>query len=297
MPTIRYKNDNEWIDVLHPVGSFYFSVEEDSPANLFGGVWSRITGGAIRGMEEDKTSGYVGADTHQLVINEMPVHGHAANLNYAINNTIPTNIGFAFNSTGGLYRERVITDNLGSYGNIGILNNTGGGQHTQSCNAPSTVSSGTERLSKVGDRECLTLNTKPQTAHGKTFSTLLERIISQMKTSLQRLSMVVHGHKSQMVDLCDLPKIQPLAERIAIRTPQSLDMISMGTMFIFQTIKALLQLLRQALQLLRPVIKIQVAQQDNLIPIAHRLSHLIEDATFGIGQHKILTSIGGEIYA
>ena len=127
MPTIRYKNNNEWIDILHPVGSFYLSTEGESPANLFGGIWTRITGGVIRGMEEDKTCGYIGADTHQLTQNEMPIHSHSANLNYATNNTIPTNYGFAFNSNGGAYRDRIITDNLGSYGNVGILQNAGGG--------------------------------------------------------------------------------------------------------------------------------------------------------------------------
>lgn len=143
--TIKYNNGSSWIDILHPVNSFYFSFDNTSPSELFGGTWTQILG-AVRGIDDLENTGYVGADTHSLTIDEMPRHTHSANLNYAINNTIPTNMGFSFNDTGGLYRERIITDNLGEYGTLGILNNMWGGKHTVSCNALLIVLSGIGQL-------------------------------------------------------------------------------------------------------------------------------------------------------
>ena len=140
--TIKYKNGSSWIDILHPVNSFYFSCNETSPSELFGGTWTRITGGAIRGMKENEVSGYVGADTHQLTANEMPSHSHSSSrwlvydkgsLGYGTSGHLIPSV-WADAST---LQSTFASDFLN-------MSNTGGGQHTQSCNAPSTALFGTE---------------------------------------------------------------------------------------------------------------------------------------------------------
>lgn len=73
MATLKYKDGDSWIDVLHPIGSFYFSNSNESPSSLFGGTWTQVTGAAIRG---DSSTGYTGSDTYTLTENEMPKHSH-----------------------------------------------------------------------------------------------------------------------------------------------------------------------------------------------------------------------------
>lgn len=75
--TIKYKNGSSWIDILHPVNSFYISYASTSPASLFGGTWTQITNAALRGASG---VGYTGSDTHTLTANEMPAHGHILQL-------------------------------------------------------------------------------------------------------------------------------------------------------------------------------------------------------------------------
>ena len=73
--TIKYKNGSSWIDILHPINSFYFSYSSTSPSSLFGGTWTQVTGAAIRG---NNSVGYTGSDTHTLTVNEIPSHAHGA---------------------------------------------------------------------------------------------------------------------------------------------------------------------------------------------------------------------------
>lgn len=72
--TIKYKNGSTWVDILHPVGSFYLSTNSTSPSSLFGGTWVQITNAVLRGAAG---TGYGGSDTHTLTVNEMPKHTHA----------------------------------------------------------------------------------------------------------------------------------------------------------------------------------------------------------------------------
>ena len=90
IPTIKYRSNNEWIDILHPVNSFYFSSNETSPSELFGGTWTQITNAAIRGNNNDRI-GYTGSDTNTLTESNMPKHRH---YEYAMPNT---NGGYAKN--------------------------------------------------------------------------------------------------------------------------------------------------------------------------------------------------------
>lgn len=71
--TIRYRNGSNWVDILHPVGSFYFSTQSTSPSSLFGGTWVQITNAAIRGAT---ATGYTGSDSTTLTISQIPAHQH-----------------------------------------------------------------------------------------------------------------------------------------------------------------------------------------------------------------------------
>lgn len=110
--TIRYRNGSDWVDILHPVGSFYFSTQSTSPASLFGGTWSQISGAVVRGAT---STGYGGSDTHTLTISEMPAHKHQLEYgSYVITGGKSWQIPYA--ADGGV----IDTDNRACY-------NTGGG--------------------------------------------------------------------------------------------------------------------------------------------------------------------------
>lgn len=108
--TIKYKNGSSWIDILHPVNSFYFSYASTSPANLFGGTWTQVTNAALRGATN---VGYTGSDSHTLTVDEIPAHAH-----------VVTSLGY--NTNGG-------TNTHGSYwggqntNNHPVTNYVGGG--------------------------------------------------------------------------------------------------------------------------------------------------------------------------
>lgn len=65
------------VDAVYPVGSYYISHNDTSPASLFGGTWHRIESrflwGAPATSELGKTAGEM---THTLTVSELPSHGH-----------------------------------------------------------------------------------------------------------------------------------------------------------------------------------------------------------------------------
>lgn len=62
----------------YPIGSYYISNNDTSPAELFGGTWERIEGRFLWGCSEDDTIGEVGGESeHTLTTDEMPKHRHA----------------------------------------------------------------------------------------------------------------------------------------------------------------------------------------------------------------------------
>lgn len=101
--TIKYNNGSGWVDILHPIGSFYISSSKTSPSSLFGGTWSQVTNAAIRGASD---FGYTGSDTHTLTESEMPNHTHYTESGggFIINNASRgTDLGFNFAS--GTYKR------------------------------------------------------------------------------------------------------------------------------------------------------------------------------------------------
>lgn len=61
------------LSVAYPVGAVYISYVATSPASLFGGTWTQLTGKFLR-MANDVSTG--GADTITLTTAQMPAHAH-----------------------------------------------------------------------------------------------------------------------------------------------------------------------------------------------------------------------------
>lgn len=66
------------VDLIYPVGSYYWNSNSTSPATLFGvGTWTQITNQFIFAAGGDYASGDTGGEiTHTLTIQEMPSHDH-----------------------------------------------------------------------------------------------------------------------------------------------------------------------------------------------------------------------------
>ena len=60
-----------------PVGYIYMSVEETSPAELFGGIWEQIKDTFLLACGDTYNNGDVGGEAeHTLIIDEIPAHSH-----------------------------------------------------------------------------------------------------------------------------------------------------------------------------------------------------------------------------
>lgn len=66
------------IDLIYPVGSYYWNSNSTSPATLFGvGTWTQITNQFVFAAGGDYASGDTGGEVdHLLTIQEMPSHDH-----------------------------------------------------------------------------------------------------------------------------------------------------------------------------------------------------------------------------
>ena len=75
----------------HPVGSYYWSNDNTSPATLFGGTWESLPAGytlIAQGAGSDSFGSFTytagqkyGERKHQLTTDEMPSHSHTLNRN------------------------------------------------------------------------------------------------------------------------------------------------------------------------------------------------------------------------
>lgn len=71
-------------DFIYPVGSIYMSVNNTSPATLFGGTWEQLKDRFLLGAGDTYTAGATdGEATHTLSIEEMPDHWHKLPLPYS----------------------------------------------------------------------------------------------------------------------------------------------------------------------------------------------------------------------
>lgn len=104
--SIKLKNNMYWdskgithnkkllSDILYPVGSIYMSVNSTSPATIFGGTWTQITGRFLYCTTTSKTTGgansvsYTPAGTNTgtaITVDQMPSHNHRIPQGYTAN--------------------------------------------------------------------------------------------------------------------------------------------------------------------------------------------------------------------
>ena len=114
-----YQN-NEWLQVVYPVGSIYISVLNTSPLSLFGfGTWEQIKDTFLLCAGDNYAAGSVGGEAeHVLSESEMPVHSHVFANPALINNE--SNDGFTVGQATNKEYVRI--------GSIAQTNLTGGSQ-------------------------------------------------------------------------------------------------------------------------------------------------------------------------
>ena len=180
-----------------PVGYVYMSSNSTSPADIYGGTWSAISGG--RYMRAAAAWGNGGSNT--ITINQMPSHNHIIPKHYVYDKTgwsAPIN---------GLSLPQVAqpapsTTPFATIEGLDAVTNTGGGQH--STPLTKTFGRGTE-LPKEGDASCVTFK-----QFKSRLATRLKRFVhSQLVTSIcqatrqvQQTFMAARGQLSQIVDSC-----------------------------------------------------------------------------------------------
>lgn len=128
MATIKYKNSSSWINsalIYYPVGCVYISYTNITPADLFGGTWSTITG-YFPYFNAGTSTG--GSNTHTLSSNEMPSHTHKL---VNISNSSDQTDRFIALRSGSTSTSGLQTVNNGIYHGYGFftgtLEDTGGG--------------------------------------------------------------------------------------------------------------------------------------------------------------------------
>lgn len=64
--------------VVYPIGSIYMSTNSTSPANLFGGSWTRITDAYLRAIGDTGAAigEYGGYAEYKLSVSQLPSHSH-----------------------------------------------------------------------------------------------------------------------------------------------------------------------------------------------------------------------------
>ncbi len=66
-------------DAVYPVGSIYFAYNHTNPGTLFGGTWTRLSGGFLWASQSGDVIGQTGgAKTHTLTVDELPAHSHGS---------------------------------------------------------------------------------------------------------------------------------------------------------------------------------------------------------------------------
>lgn len=67
-------------DIAYPVGSIYLSVNDTSPAEIFGGTWEQLKDRFLLAAGDAYAAGSTGGEAqHTLTTEEMPAHSHSKN--------------------------------------------------------------------------------------------------------------------------------------------------------------------------------------------------------------------------
>ena len=111
---------------IYPVGSIYMSVNNTSPANLFGGTWQQLKDRFLLGAGDTYTNGATGGEaTHVLTTDEIPSHNHDIGLNASTG----TKLGWGTDTPGNYAPNLNSIANTGVYtGSRFIALDRGGGQ-------------------------------------------------------------------------------------------------------------------------------------------------------------------------
>ena len=81
------------VDIFHPIGSIYISVNATNPKELFGGTWEQIQGRFLLGMSSSYPAGSTGGEaTHTLTTSEIPYHNHNIGQEGNTSKILPTQI-------------------------------------------------------------------------------------------------------------------------------------------------------------------------------------------------------------
>lgn len=65
------------LDLVHPIGSIYWSTVDTNPSGLFGGTWEQIKDTFILAAGDTYAAGTTGGEAkHTLTLDEMPSHYH-----------------------------------------------------------------------------------------------------------------------------------------------------------------------------------------------------------------------------
>lgn len=102
------------LDFIYPVGSIYMSYSHNNPAVMFGGTWTRLTGGFLWASQNGDIIGQTGGEkTHTLTVNELPAHTHTvAVANTASGSNTASNMA-RYNSNASSYIGSVISTSTG----------------------------------------------------------------------------------------------------------------------------------------------------------------------------------------
>lgn len=73
-------NNETFLNMVYPVNSIYISYSHVSPAELFGGSWTRLSNTFLWGVDASGVIGQTGGEKNvTLTVNEMPSHQHYLN--------------------------------------------------------------------------------------------------------------------------------------------------------------------------------------------------------------------------
>ena len=70
------------MDILYPVGAFYFSTKNTSPSSLIGGTWAQVNNAVIRGTTSGAAD-YISSNDRFLTAADLPAHLHGMYVGWA----------------------------------------------------------------------------------------------------------------------------------------------------------------------------------------------------------------------
>jgi hypothetical protein len=112
------------LNKAYPVGSIYMSVNNTSPATLFGGTWEAIEGRFLLGVDSTYSAGSTGGEaTHTLTKPEMPSHKHLSHFFFTKAETPNNTYGLTDN---GAFGNRVLVYTEGTNPHDGYIYAEGG---------------------------------------------------------------------------------------------------------------------------------------------------------------------------